>query len=156
VAHVRLFQAPRVVETMAACPVLRFVRRRDLSSNVLRNAHIATLARSPHLVNLESLGLLSNHLGIAGCQALAEAHLPAIRKLSLSSTPIRDRGLSAVLGADWGRGLTHLSVGICELTDRGVESLAGSPVVPHLRQLALAYGPHTAPSDEALAGLAGA
>jgi uncharacterized protein (TIGR02996 family) len=133
--HLHLFKTPLMTDKIAACPALRFVRWLNLASNVIRNAAIAALARSPHLVNVNRLEASQNHIGVAGCAALAGADLPALRRLDLNFNPVKDRGLTALLAAAWMPGLTSLCLSRCGLTDRGVIALAESPAVGGLREL---------------------
>jgi uncharacterized protein (TIGR02996 family) len=135
--HLRLVKTARVMEELAACPQLACVRILDLSHNVLRNAHIATLARSPYLSNLAGLDLMGNHIGIAGCGGLAAAPIPALRTLNFSHNPIKDRGLRALLEAAWMGGLTYLRLVGCGLDRDGIEALAGCPAAWGLRRLVL-------------------
>ena len=121
--HVHLFQARSCPKQLAACPHLEFVRHLDLRNVVMRNAHLAALIDSPHLV------------GVAGCVALAGARLPALRHLALSNNPVRDRGLAAVRGAVWFPQLESLYVGDCGLSEAAVIALAADPKTADLRTL---------------------
>jgi hypothetical protein len=136
--RLKLYQTPAGVGQLAACPQLGFVRDLDLSSNVIRNDHLAALTGSPHLGNLQSLNLESNRLGADGCRALAATELPSLRELDLGNNPIRDAGLTAVLAAPWFGQLNALGVGT--ITDRGAEALAASPAARGLRRLILPAG----------------
>jgi uncharacterized protein (TIGR02996 family) len=134
--HVRLFKTPVMTDQIAACPAMKCVRRLDLTSNVVRNAHIAALIASPHLVKLTVLDARHNHIGVAGCQAMAEAELPALRTLILLNNPIKDKGLAALFGAKWTTRLARLDVSRCGLTERGLQELAAAPL-PGLEALQL-------------------
>jgi uncharacterized protein (TIGR02996 family) len=151
--HVRLFAAPACAEDLARSAVLRRVRRLSLVSNVIRNADVTALASSPHLVNLASLNLGSNHVGIAGCRALAAAELPALRRLTLTASPIKERGLEAILGAAWAGRLESLGLSGCPLGPSSPTAIASS-LGATLRRLDLS---HTSGfSWGAVADLAGA
>jgi uncharacterized protein (TIGR02996 family) len=136
--HVRLHKTPLAVDALAACALLAHVRYLDLTSNVLRNYHLAALLQSPHLINLATLNLWGNHIGIAGCEALAAANLPALGELILYSTENRDQGVMALLGAGWMPGLTRLSLGPGWVPcDRSIEALADCPAARGLKRLDL-------------------
>jgi uncharacterized protein (TIGR02996 family) len=157
--HVRLFKTPLMTDEIAACPVLRHVRRLDLTSNVIRVAHTQVLMTSPHLTNLRAVNFTSNHVGVGGCRALAAADLPALETLVLDQNLIGDRGLTALLGAPWLPRLRKLSVDRCGLRGPGVANLARSPALAGLRVLDISGTHATQPetlamlADGAFAGL---
>jgi uncharacterized protein (TIGR02996 family) len=137
--HLRLYQLPGGIESAAVSPVLGHVRRLNATSNVIRNADVAILATSPHLVNLEHLNLESNHVGIAGCNALATANLPALRRLDLSKNPLRQRGLAALLRAPWAARLEWLVLASADLGPASPRHIAASPAAATLRRIDLNY-----------------
>jgi Leucine-rich repeat (LRR) protein len=133
--HVQVVDFCRYVDRIVPSPFLRHVRRLSLMANSIRQAHVALLAASPHLVNLELLDLGRNHLGIAACEALARANLPALRSLDLSDNPIKERGLAALLGAPWASHLVSLDLSGCALGPSSLTRIASS--APRLRRLGL-------------------
>jgi hypothetical protein len=137
--HLRVYQLPGPAEQVAALPALRHVRRLNVTSNVIRNADVAALSASPHLVNLESLNLESNHVGISGCQALATANLPALRRLDLGKNPLRQRGLGAILRAPWAARLERLDLAGAQLGPASPGHIAASPAAATLRRIDLNY-----------------
>jgi uncharacterized protein (TIGR02996 family) len=133
--NVHLFQAREGTAKLAACPTLRQVRHLDLRSNVMRNPHVAELAKSPHLVNLHTLTAADNSIGVTGCAALAGAALPALRHLLIWNNPIKDRGLLALRSAAWFPQLEFLGIGHGDVSEEAVIALTTDPNVAGLRAL---------------------
>jgi len=104
------------------------------------------LMKSPHFVSLRALNLESNHVGLGGCRAIADADLPMLESLVLDMNLIGARGLTALLGAPWLYRLKRLSVQSCALSGAGIANLARSPAPTGLEALNLS-GTRTTPPE---------
>lgn len=127
----------KVAAAVAACPALQHVRYLSLESNKLSNKHLAALLRSPHLTNLNTLGLGNNAIDPAGCRSLAATtSLPSVRVLALyGNFAVNDGGLEALTGAPWFANLVGLHVSSCGVSSEAVTRLAGLPATSRLLSL---------------------
>jgi hypothetical protein len=153
------------VRGLASAPFLAEVRALRLELTHLDAPRLDILLQSPHLGNLEVLGLFANPLGDAGAVVLAQSPVvPRLRVLMLNSTGIGPLGVQALawsfyphrlqvldlfdnpLGlAGWGvlaapphwEKLQVLNLGATAPVLDGVKALARSPVLRGVRRLLL-------------------
>lgn len=177
VRSVRLFDTTASdLAQLANLSCLKGLRRLVLEGTYQPTA-AAVLASSPHLKNLEALGLerangafaealiegqlrsllsltlTDTDTGDAGAGALAKCEsLAKLERLFLTRTGISDEGLTALAGSRWLSKLTLLTLGGNDgITDEGVMALAKSKSLTALTHLELGG---TGISDEGVEALA--
>jgi Ran GTPase-activating protein (RanGAP) involved in mRNA processing and transport len=108
-----------------------------LDANPLGNAASKALARATHMTRLKELRLRGTGFGPEGAKHLASApHLAGLRELLVDGNPIGDEGVAALVSAPWPR-LRLLVLGRSGITDAGVRTLAGAPLLAGLAGLDL-------------------
>lgn len=146
------------VEAMLKLNGLSKIRRLRLSFNPIESDLLASLFNSRRLVSLAELDLSSlfsrnreselqrlceavsrldvlttlqmghNDMTVESIESIALAHLPNLRRFDLDYNPIGDRGAELIARAPWVSQLSKLSLCNCDITERGVEAIAASPV----------------------------
>jgi uncharacterized protein (TIGR02996 family) len=164
VRTVRLLRFKEVLARLVRCPHLERLTGLDLHSSFLDDTTLETLLRSPHLRRLQDLELSNNDLTTRGLSSLAvsarldhltrlefglnlahgeagrvlaQAHLPALRELSLRSNALRDGGIEELIGSALLQQLAALDLSWCFLGPATLASLARVPPPPGLRRLDL-------------------
>ena len=129
--------------------------RLDLSANQISSAGVATLATSPLLKKITSLGV--GHIADAGAMELAKSpHLENLTELNLSGNGAADfvteSGLAAILNMESLGSLRTLYLNHNQISTSGIEMLANTPKLSELRALDLNWNPGV--GDDALTALA--
>jgi len=118
--------------------VLHKLKWLDLSDNWLGIEGVKALSKSPHLQDLEYLGLNWNEaLKDNGAAYLAAHELPNLRRLSLRNVGITDQGAVHLANSDAFQELTSLDLRENAISNEGAIALSKSHSFPKLQALYL-------------------
>jgi uncharacterized protein (TIGR02996 family) len=122
---------------LAAAPSWGRLEALAVSESGLSGEALQAFLACPHLAGLRRLSLVYCELGPDDARALAACpHLAGLRRLQLwGNRQLGDEGVSALLRSPYLTRLTHLGLDRTGLTLVGLEALAQSPNVQHLRWL---------------------
>jgi uncharacterized protein (TIGR02996 family) len=122
---------------LAASPLLARVRSLTLPEHALTPEQVEVLAASPWLAGLQHLDLSEDAVGVGEPAFLAGLHrLKGLRILRLSGNALGDEGLRVLLQGGFSN-LRELDLSHNSITDQGLISLAGSPLLANLQVLNL-------------------
>jgi uncharacterized protein (TIGR02996 family) len=124
-------------ERLAASPNLEGLKRLHLGGNALGPRGVRAILTSPYLAQVEELDLSGNRPGGEWIEALAGAHSPRLRKLSLFDNQLDGEAITRLAGATGFEGLRELNLGFNPIGDRGATGLARSALLSRLRRLDL-------------------
>lgn len=171
------------LQGLLASPWTAQLHALELSCNQLDPGDVQALATAPTLVGLQALDLRG--CGLSDLAPFADAHWPALRRLTVTENPlgdlaaeqlarvplpaltrldlgyprddfrITDAGARALAGADSWARLEDLGLEFHAIADAGALALATATKLPALRQLRIAYG-NAVTRDGALALVAAA
>ena len=139
---------PDDVDALAARAFLRAVTTISDDHQPFGPEQFARLMRSPHLVNLRTIEVFDDRIGLEGVRAIAEAPAPfALERLDLNSAlqfddviGESDETLAAVeliASAPRFAALKHLGLTFNELGDRSIQALIASKTLPRTMRLDL-------------------
>jgi uncharacterized protein (TIGR02996 family) len=123
------------IRSVAGVPQLRFVRRLVLNAERLTDWIVATLLRSPHLQQLDSLRICCRRFTRRALSRILEL-LPTLRELDLRYCQLSTNDLLGLLPRE-PCSLESLSLDYNRVGDEGVVALANCPHLAHLRELSL-------------------
>lgn len=152
---------PAIVEALAREPLVARLRSLDVSQQRIGPDELRVFA-SPSFASLRSLDLWGNPLGEAGAIRLASASLDRLERLELATCKLTARGVEALSRAAFfprlrrlglayndglgppvaealtrGASLESIDLGRAGIGDEGLETLARSPNMKNLTELAL-------------------
>jgi uncharacterized protein (TIGR02996 family) len=138
-------------EEFFACRRLRKLSTLGFGEESFDQDAAEALCESPHLGRLAELDLSSQPLGWHGMEAVSDAPLAGLERLSVYDSGIEDRGAAELFAARAFRRLRELSLGRNDLTDRACEELARATGFTRLETLNLAGNRITADGAAVLA-----
>jgi uncharacterized protein (TIGR02996 family) len=143
------FHAPldaEAMRTLAGSPHLGRLRSLGLSRHNLSDPGVEALASAPWLSGIRELALVDNGLSVEAIRALtASPCLGPLTYLDLGRNPIGDEGAEILAGCSALARLRTLMLTDCNLTSRGLTALRASPVLRNLASLQLDHNPITSP-----------
>ncbi len=140
---------PADVRLLANSANLGKLESLDLTGNEVDVESLGELLDSPHLRNLQELIVAENRIlsdGLAsyslnffegGLSQLAAEATMRLGRLSLANNPIGDAGALWLAACNFCEELVDLDLSTCDITTKGIESLAGSPWFGNLGRLNL-------------------
>ncbi len=130
------------IESLAASPLVARLRTLGLGSNRLTSTDLAALTRSAHLRQLESLTLDGNPLGPGGAVTLGvSGHLFHLSHLDVADCELGDAGLAALAVAPWLVRTRSLTLAGNQAGAAGIQALAASPFLARVERLDLSRNP---------------
>lgn len=127
----------RGVKALADSPLLGGLRVLKLFQVGLTPAGLASLAEATWLPRLQALELGGGEIGVARLRALARARLSGLRKLQVTFAGFTEREVRALVKCPWLGGLSYLDLDCNNISDAGVDILAGAEGVERLEHLSL-------------------
>jgi uncharacterized protein (TIGR02996 family) len=122
---------------IAGTASLHNLRSLDLSGQLIGDAGLIHLARSPYLAKLEALYLDRNEIGAIGTSAIEEfassRFLKQVRSLRFVGNPIGNAGLRELILWPTLKELRRLDLSYCNINSAGARLLANQDLHPELR-----------------------
>jgi uncharacterized protein (TIGR02996 family) len=108
---------------LGASEHLAGLRELDLSLSGATDEAVVALLAPGALPSLATLGLTNNRIGTVGCQAIA-GYVAPLQRLHVGWNRLGHRGVSAIAGSPFRRGLAYLDLDHVQTGERGCAALA--------------------------------